>query len=145
MRKTRKTKTMTQATRLEEEREKRISATALEIPPMIRMQTTKQVARSLAMCIDRFDVPYRSVKGSEIGTIEHVNLNGMNCAAITYPGHRSGKGMEFLIIPSGQVLMRAHRDGLGKMPIFVDPEVAFGEDQEKAFQELTNGQVPKDE
>jgi hypothetical protein len=32
-----------------------------------------------------------------------------------------------------------------QLPTFIKPEVAFQDDQDKAFHELTNGQVPKDE
>ena len=37
-------------------------------------------------------------------------------------------------------------DGMpAKLPLMVKPEVAFQEDQDEAFHELQDGQVPRDE
>ena len=133
-----------QLSKTEQEKERRIGANALDIPPMVRMQTTNLVIRSLAMCIDRHGLPFKSTKGSLVGTIQVIQINGCNCAVIDYPGHRHGKGLSFLVEPSGMVMIKA--DGMpAKLPLMVNPEVAFQEDQDEAFHELQDGQVPKDE
>ena len=130
--------------RNEQQKERRIGATALEIPPMVRARTTNHVIRSLSMCIDRHGLPYKSTKGSLVGSIEVVELNGCTCAVIDYPGHRAGKGMSFLVEPSGMVMIKDDGDP-PKLPILVRPEVAFQEDQDEAFHELNDGQSPRDE
>jgi hypothetical protein len=132
--------------RNEQQKERRIGATALEIPPLVRARTTNHVIRSLAMCIDRHGLPYKSTKGGLVGSIEVVELNGCTCAVIDYPGHRAGKGMSFLIEPSGMVMIKADNGGMpAKLPLMCTPEVAFQEDQDEAFHELNNGQSPRDE
>lgn len=130
----------------EQKKERRLGANALDIPPIVRMRTTNLVIRSLAMCIDRHGLPYKSTKGSLVGSIQVVQINGCNCAIIDYPGHRAGKGMSFLIEPSGMVMIKDEGGDMpAKLPLMVKPEVAFQEDQDEAFHELQDGQVPKDE
>ena len=134
-----------QLSQSEREKEIRLGSTTLEIPPMVRVKTTNHVIRSLAMCIDRHGLPYKSTKGSLVGTIRVVELNGCSCAVIDYPGHRAGKGMSFLIEPSGMVMIKDNGETPVRLPIMVTPEVAFQADQDEAFHELNNGQTPRDE
>lgn len=129
----------------EQNNKRELADIALHIPPMIRVQVTVFVAKSIAMCIQRHGLPYESVKGSEIGTIDVVDINGCKCGLVTYPGKRRGYGMAFLIEPSGQVMWKKCDPGIQELPRFIDPEKAFQEDQDKAFHELTNYQFPKDE
>lgn len=112
-----------QLSKAEQEKEKRMASNALEIPPMVRMQTTNMVIRSLSMCMDRHGLPYKSTKGSLVGRIQVIQINGCNCAVIDYPR----EGISFLIEPSGMVMARNNGHMPAKLPLLQQPEVAFSE------------------